>query len=133
MAEAELQGMLADDLALRFASARVLRAPFPSPRFIMVQVGQGPEFDFTVGLRRCKYGNDEWVLMISPARLWDLLGLLLGHNLTGFSPELMQVCRSIHAMLTSIPGITEVRWYFQGARSQSAAVWTPDELPWDDM
>jgi hypothetical protein len=133
MTEDELQRLLADDLALRFPSARALRASFLPVRFISVQVGQWPDFDFGVGLRRSKYGDDEWVLMIGPWQFRDLLGLLLGHNMTGFSPELMQVCRSIHTMLTSAPGITNVRWYFKGARSQSSAVWTPDELPWDQV
>jgi hypothetical protein len=122
--------MLAGRLGARFASARVVKRPrlLPSLGLIEVQVGQVPKF--SVMLRRSRYGNDEWILKIGPWRFWGLLKFVLGHNLTGFSPERMQLCREIHAMLTSTPGITAVRWYFEGVRSQSAAVATPDELPW---
>lgn len=77
-----------------------------------------------------KYGNNEWIVMMGPGRFRDSCGFLLGRNFTGVSPALMQLCREIHAMLTAAPGITRIRWYFEGARTQGVAVNTPDELPW---
>jgi hypothetical protein len=44
--------------------------------------------------------------------------------------ELMQLCREIHAMLTPIPGVSAIRWYFEGLNDQTPAVATPNELPW---
>jgi hypothetical protein len=43
----------------------------------------------------------------------------------------MLLCREIHTMLTEISGIAAVRWYFEGLDSQTAAVATPNELPWN--
>ena len=41
------------------------------------------------------------------------------------------VSREIHALLTSVSGISDVMWYFERFREQGKkAVWTPDELPW---
>jgi len=43
----------------------------------------------------------------------------------------MLACRDIHALLTSVKGISNIFWYFDGFRNQgSKAMWTPDELPW---
>jgi hypothetical protein len=109
--------MLVGHLGARFASAGVKRMmPFFCFRAIKVQVAQGSEF--WVMLKRSQYENenDQWILFIGPVR--------------NLYPELRQVCREIHAMLTSTPGITDVFWYFEGSRSQSEAVVTPDELPW---
>jgi hypothetical protein len=83
-----------------------------------------------VMLKRSRYADDLWVLQVGSLQVRSFLDFLRGRNPTGHSPELMQVCRDIHTMLTSTPGITRVSWYFQSFPSQSAGVATPDELPW---
>jgi hypothetical protein len=99
-------------------------------RSINVQVEQGSSF--MVVLTRSNYEDDQWALLVGSLRVRGLLDFLRGRNPIGVSPEWIQVCRDIHTMLTSSPGITDVRWYFEGFRSQSAAVATPDELPWGE-
>ena len=59
-----------------------------------------------------------------------LLDRLLGRKPISKVPELTLTCREIHQVLTAIPGISAVRWYFEGRKTQSVAVATPDELPW---
>lgn len=127
----ELPRMLTNHLQTRFASARVKKMPFFGSWTVELQVG--PESSFTIMLNRSKYGNDEWVLLLDPLQSRGLLDILRGHKPTGSSSGLMQACRDIHAYLTATPGITAVRWYFEGFRSQTAAVATPDELPWSTV
>jgi hypothetical protein len=67
-----------------------------------------------------KYDDDEWILLVGP------LGTQMANT-----PEVMLVCREIHALFATVAGITAIRWYFKGFRGQSReAVATPDELPW---
>jgi hypothetical protein len=125
----ELLRMLADHLGARFVSARLIRSPLSGA--VVIEVQTGPMPGLMVLLRRSKYGNDEWLVVIGAERLRDLPGLLLGQNLADFSPELIEMCREIHAVLISVSGITDIRWYLEGRSSQSAAVTAPEELPWD--
>lgn len=81
-------------------------------------------------LDRSKHENDEWILLVGPSQTPGLLALLRGRKPVDYSPELVQVCGEIHTALTGISGITAVRWYFEGFHSQTAAVTTPDQLPW---
>jgi hypothetical protein len=81
-------------------------------------------------LDRSKYEDAEWVLLVGPSQTPGLVDLLRGRKPVDYSPELLRVCREIHTALTGIPGITAVRWYFEGFNSQTAAVATTDELPW---
>jgi hypothetical protein len=75
---------------------------------------------FSANVGRSKYGNDERILLIGPL-----------DTQANNSRELLLVCREIHVLLGTIGGITAIRWYFEGLRSQSKeAVATPDELPW---
>lgn len=59
-----------------------------------------------------------------------LLDRLLGRKPISKVLELTLTCREIHQVLTAIPGISAIRWYFEGRKTQSVAVATPDELPW---
>jgi hypothetical protein len=95
---------------------------------IELEVGQK---SFTMLLDRSKYEDGEWVLLVGPSRTPGLLDLLRGRKPVDYSPELVQVCREIHGALSEIPRITALRWYFEGFHSQTVAVATPDELPWN--
>jgi hypothetical protein len=124
----ELPRMLTKHLQRRFDSAEIKKAPLVASPSIQIQAGK-QEF-FTVMLGRSKYEKDEWVLLVGPAEISGLSNLIGRRKPTECSPELIQICQEIHAFLTATPGISATRWYFEGFRSQSAAVATPDELPW---
>lgn len=124
----ELPRMLTNYLQARFASAQVKKMPLFGSWAVELQVG--PESSFSVMLNRSKYGHDDWVLLIGALQSAGLSGASRGRTPTASSSELVRVCRDIHAYLAATPGISAVRWYFEGFRSQTAAVATPDELPW---
>lgn len=127
-AEDELPQTLAKYLQTRLASVRVRKMPFFGSWAIEVKVGPGSSF--TVMLDKSKYGDNEWVLVLGSPTGSSLLDFMRRRDQTSHPPQLIQACRDIHTYLTSIPGITEIRWYFEGFHSQSAAVVTPDELLW---
>lgn len=124
----ELPRMLAHHLHARLNSARVRKTPLLASWTI--HVGLDQESSFTVILGRSKYEKDEWILLVGPSQTPGLLDLMRGRKSVGYSPGLMRICREIHAFLARVSGFTAIRWYFQGFRSQSTAVATPDELPW---
>jgi hypothetical protein len=113
----ELSRILESRLQARFDSVRRIRIWFWGPRLVVLPVGQE---SFAVIFGRSKYDDDEWILLVGP------LGTQMANT-----PEVMLVCREIHALFATVAGITAIRWYFKGFRGQSReAVATPDELPW---
>lgn len=44
--------------------------------------------------------------------------------------DLRAICGEIHAVLTAMSAVTKVFWYTHGFGRDTAAVWTPEELPW---
>lgn len=119
--------MLAHPLKGRFAAVQVTKIPLTTSWAVALQVAQR---SFAAVLGKSKYGNDEWILLIEPPDAPRFLDRIRGHKSVVGSPELIQTCREIHAVLTTTQGISAVRWYFEGPRNQTAAVATPDELPW---
>ena len=80
-----------------------------------------------------QYGNDEWILLVEPPDAPGLLDRVRGVESTVSQEGLNRVCREIHAVLTTTQDISAVRWYFEGFHTQTAAVATPDELPWGQV
>jgi hypothetical protein len=114
-ADDELPQLLERQLQSRVDTVRVVKARFLAPWAAVLQTG---EKSFSVVLGRSKYAADEWILIASPP------------DPPSDASELMATCRKIHAVLTAIPNISAVRWYFEGPKNQTTAVATPDELPW---
>lgn len=124
----ELRRMFAHRLGEQFEQVRLGTIPLVGFPSIRLQVGQQP---VTLLLKKSRHRNDEWVLLLGPSqapRWMDVIRVIRGQRL--YSPELAAACRGVHAVLTTTPVITAVRWYFQGSPAQSRAVATPDELPW---
>jgi hypothetical protein len=111
----------------RFDSARVMMTGPLAPLAVALQAGAK---SFSVVLGRSKYEDGEWILLVGPPHSPSLLDRLLSRRPASDTPELMQLCREIHAMLTPIPGVTDIRWYFAGRNGQTSAFAAPDELPW---
>jgi len=81
---------------------------------------------------RSKFVVDNWILEITPLRPQTIFGrLLFASNLSSRAP--MQFgCSELHTVLTGIPSVTDIRWYFQSRECQSVAVATPEELRWPE-
>jgi hypothetical protein len=119
----ELPQLLKRQLDTRFDSVRVIKARLLAPWAVVLQAG-GNSYSAVLG--RSKYATDEWILIISPPD---------GPRSPGSgsdAAELVVSCRKIHDLLTATPNVSAVRWYFEGFRNQTAALATPEELPWTD-
>jgi hypothetical protein len=114
VADDELPRVLERQLGTRFDSVKMKKMPFMASWAFVLQMKQKP---YSAVLGRSKYADDEWLLLVSPPNTPD-------------ASELIVVCREIHALVTAIANVTAVRWYFEGPHNQTAAVATPDELPW---
>jgi hypothetical protein len=101
---------------VQFTVGRTIRAWFSVRYAVSLRVGQK---SFLVLLVKSKYDSDEWIIQVTP-----------NDTPAGYSPELLQICREIHTLLAAEASISAIRWYFEGFRSQSHSVATPDELPW---
>ena len=123
----DLPRLLERDLHARFASVRIIKSRFLAPLVVVLQAGKK---SYSVVLGRSKYADDEWLLLVGSPDTPKLLDRLCRRQPLFDSSELMLICREIHALLTAIPNISAVRWYFEGFRSQTIAVASPDELPW---
>jgi hypothetical protein len=87
---------------------------------------------FSAVLGRSKFEEGEWVLIVGPPSTQGWVDRLRGRRPESYS-ELALTCRKLHTVLAGLTGVSETRWYFQGPRSQSEAVSTPDELPWPQI
>ena len=121
----ELMSVLERDLSARFDSVRVIERRFLlRVRTISLKAGRK---SFLVSLVRNRFDNDEWVLGVDQT-YESLVGYFMDRKLNAKSSELRMICHDIHVLLASAPGISAIRWYFEGRRTQGSAVATPDEL-----
>jgi len=84
-----------------------------------------------VGITQSKYDKNDWIIAVSPAREIKPTSLESRHMARLEEEDIRFLCRELHAELSAINGVSAIRWYFEGTDSQSSAVATPDELPWN--
>lgn len=121
----ELRRLLETHLGARVGLVQRRWAWFLHPWVADLQAG---DRSFTLVLTRNKNEQDEWIILVGSNEVpfrW-----MIGHKAPEYVLQLKLVCREIHALLATTPGITRVRWYFQGSGYPSDAVATPDELSW---
>jgi hypothetical protein len=125
----ELSRIVENHLSTHFGSLRreqKLRWWFP--QLVALQIG---EKRLSVGWHKRKFREGEWILFVSPSEVPILWNRLRGRKPIADTRELILISRQIHALLTSVAGITNIRWYFRAFRREGRqAVATPDELPW---
>jgi hypothetical protein len=120
--------MVAQHLKTRLEGVEVRKVPLH--RFLerhrrtwAVNAPTGPGSAFFVLLvKRQKRDKDEWMILVAPP-------LYLKRPRDAFV-ELPRLCGEIHEFLTTTPGISKIRWYFQGFGAYFGVAPTPDELPW---
>ncbi len=127
MADDDFPQAFANQLQPRFSTAWVKKIPFKTSWAVMLQLERE---SYAAVLGPSKYGNDEWILLVGPPDAPGLSDRIRGDESTVSQEGLIRVCREVHAVLTTTRGISAVRWYFEGFDTLTAAVATPDELPW---
>jgi hypothetical protein len=123
----ELPQLLERQFRSLFDSARVINTRLFSALTIVLGTADN---SFSAVLGKSKYNDREWILLVGPQDQPTTSSRLLGHEQAINVSALREICRKIHELLTSTPGLVDIRWYFEGTRRQTAAVATPGELPW---
>jgi len=113
----ELTQLLESRFRSHFNSVRRIKTWFLARYAVELEVGQK---SFLVALAESKLERDEWIIQVSPTNTPVVQ-----------SPELTMICHEIHTLLAATANISATRWYFEGFHSQSGAVATPEELPWN--
>ena len=88
--------------------------------------------NFVVGItRRRRKGPNygAWCISIDPATS-RVPGDISNDEQRKAAKDLMLISDVIHALLADIPGVTRLRWFFEGWDNRTPAVRTPAELPW---
>ena len=123
----ELPNVLKRRFEVKFGSVRMSKPWFSSPCAFTMQYQQRL---FSALLGRNRHAEGEWILLSAPPRASTLLDRLLRREPRHDTQEVAAFCREIHTTLNTMPGITAIRWYFSGPRTQTPGVGSPDELPW---
>lgn len=123
-ARKELARRFEQHLSKHFGPVRTRRLLFPI-YLLILKLSSG---DFAVGIaRRRRWGPDyrAWYIAIDPAR-----GNVPNEEQRKHAKDLILISDEIHALLSGIPEITRLRWYFDGWDNKTPGVRTPAELPW---
>jgi hypothetical protein len=80
-------------------------------------------------LVRSRDARVDWQLMVIAGTPFPV-DWLRGRGMRAKRANLRRTCREIHAVLTESASVSRVFWYARGMGESTAAVWTPDELPW---
>ena len=112
----------------RFDSVRLLQARFLPP---MVAVLSSGAHSIAMVLGKNKHEAGEWLLIVGPPDNPSPWPRLRRQKPDSNVVEIKRVCDTLHEVLIGLPGVSDVRWYFEGTRQQTPAVATPGELPWD--
>jgi hypothetical protein len=91
-----------------------------------------PAGDFSVGIARRRrkgpnYGT--WSISIDPV-IGRVPGNISNEEQRKRAKDLMLISEEIHALLADIPGVTGLRWFFEGWDNKTPGVRTPADLPW---
>jgi hypothetical protein len=97
------------------------------PWILELQLQSGARY--AVGINHFnRQQKNEWGIFVIPGRadrVGTLLALFSGRAPKADAAELSHLCRSLHEILKTTPGLSAVRWYCRGA---GVAVHTPEEL-----
>ena len=129
-ARRELVGRFVQHLSGSFGPIRVYGVWFVRAVLFRLKL---PDEEFAVGLaRRRKYTGPDygaWTVSIDPA-VGRVFGDVSNEDQRQYAKDLMQISDEVHSLLTDIPGITRLRWFFKGWDSTIPGVGTPADLPW---
>jgi hypothetical protein len=112
-------------LSKHFGRVRVVQLLFPPVSVIKLTLN-GTDFAVGIGRRRRTPNRRAWLVAIDPFVPRNLSN----EELRKYAKDLMLISDKVHATATSIPGITRLRWYFEGWDLNTPTVGTPADLPW---
>jgi hypothetical protein len=129
-AREELAGMLHRHLSKRFGPVRAFRRFLFPVSLLTLNLA---EDKYVVAINREKPKNrdqGEWHVAIDPLEYPVPMKNLPKHEERKYARNLMIISDEIHVLLAGTPGVTRLRWFFDGWDARKPGVRTPGELPW---
>lgn len=127
------RGKLADVFARRlseqFGPIQVIRRVIYPVAFLAFKVG---DVDYSVGVTRRHRGprKGEWYVLIDPLDAASGVTNPTGDEQRTYARDLRLISDEIHGVLSTAPGVTRLRWFFEGWNVKKPGLQTPSELPW---
>jgi hypothetical protein len=113
--------MIVQHLKNRFEATDVKKVAMSRSWVVEFLTGPGSA-SFGLVFRPKKSDKNEWLIVVAPPFAF--------RRAPDAFVELPKLCRAIHELLRTTPGISQIRWFFQGFGRYFGASTTPDELPW---
>jgi hypothetical protein len=126
----KLADRLARRLSEKFGTVDVIpRTIFPMA-YLKFEVG-GVDFAVCISHRKAQgLGTGEWRVTIDPLDAPAPLADPSRDEQRDYARHLRMISDEIHAEVTTISGVTRLRWFFPGWDVKKPGVQTPAELPW---
>lgn len=129
-ARREIAGMLERHLSKRFGPVRSFRRYFLPVSLLMLNVN-GNNFVASIARERLKGQDDgEWCVAVNPLDYPVPKKNLPEDEERKYARDLMLISDEIQTLLTNTPGVTRLRWFFEGWDVDKPGVRDPAELPW---
>lgn len=129
-AREELTGMFERHLSRRFGPVRTLRRFIFPVSLLTFNLAEGKYVVAINRETRKNRGHGEWYVAIDPLEYPVPMKNLPADEERKYARNLMVISDEIHALLASTPGVTRLRWFFDGWDARKPGVRTPVELPW---
>jgi len=129
-ARGKLADMLARRLSDQFGPIQVVRRMIYPVAFLAFKVA---EVDYSVGISRRKPRaprKGEWYISIDSVDAASGITNPTADEQWAYARDLRLIGHEIHAVLSTAPGVTRLRWFFEGWDVKKPGVRTPAELPW---
>lgn len=128
-ARRKLADMFARRLSEQFGPIQVLRRVIYPVAFLAFKVSG---VDYSVGITRRHRGprKGEWYVLIDPLDSASGVTNPTVDEQRTYARDLRRISDEIHAVLSTAPGVTRLRWFFEGWDVKKPGVQTPPELPW---
>ncbi len=128
------RGNLADTFARRlsepFGPIQVIRRVIYPVAFLALKIGG---IDYSVGITRRRHRGSrkgEWYVLIDPLDAASGVKNPTADEQRTYARDLRLISDEIHAVLSTAPGVTRLRWFFEGWDVKKPGVQTPSELSW---
>jgi hypothetical protein len=126
----DLAQILKDRLHAGFGNARLIKRML-LPVSVIIFEARG--CSFSVSLTKSRYKTDEWIALVGHLDNRSFLDRMFQRKVDQCVTELKQITHELHTILTEMPNISALRWYFQERVSSLTSVATADDLPWRNV
>ena len=126
--DGDLAQALKGHLHSRFGNARLIKRRLLPVCVIVIEVRT---CSFSISITKSRYKTDEWIALVGHLDNRSLLDRMFRRKAYQCVTELKLIAHELHTILTEMPNVSALRWYFQ-ARVRLTSVATANDLPWKE-